>query len=100
MWQAVSWSEIDPDISKVVQHVSCIKLRKFLPRKIGFHHADLAPYDRSIVEELFRNRKLSVLCCTSTLAMGVNLPAHLVVIKSTAQVRSIQLALNDGALIT
>ena len=37
-----------------------------------------------IVENLFRDRKIRVLCCTSTLALGVNLPAHLVVIKGTS----------------
>lgn len=35
------------------------------------------------VEELFVAQALLVLCTTSTLAVGVNLPAHLVVIKGT-----------------
>jgi activating signal cointegrator complex subunit 3 len=35
------------------------------------------------VEELFVNGKIQVLVCTSTLAWGVNFPAHLVVIKGT-----------------
>jgi hypothetical protein len=35
------------------------------------------------VERLFAEGLLLVLCTTTTLAMGVNLPAHLVVIKST-----------------
>ncbi|KAK9806413.1 hypothetical protein WJX73_003409 [Symbiochloris irregularis] len=39
--------------------------------------------DRAAVEDLFRSRMLAVLCTTSTLAMGVNLPAHLVIIKGT-----------------
>ncbi|XP_071110692.1 probable ATP-dependent DNA helicase HFM1 [Haliotis cracherodii] len=50
---------------------------------IGVHHAGLGAADRKHVEELFRNAMLPVLVSTSTLAMGVNLPAHLVVIKST-----------------
>jgi len=37
------------------------------------------------VEELFTNECIMVICATSTLAVGVNLPAHLVVIKSTQQ---------------
>lgn len=41
--------------------------------------------DRRIVEDLFISGDLSVLASTSTLAMGVNLPAHLVVIKGTGQ---------------
>jgi len=39
--------------------------------------------DRSLIENLFLNAKLMVLFCTSTLAVGVNLPAHLVIIKGT-----------------
>jgi replicative superfamily II helicase len=35
------------------------------------------------VEELFVAQALLVLCTTSTLAVGVNLPAHLVIIKGT-----------------
>lgn len=35
------------------------------------------------IETLFLNQHIKVLCTTSTLAQGVNFPAHLVVIKST-----------------
>lgn len=37
--------------------------------------------DRSLVENLFSNGHIKVLVCTATLAWGVNLPAHAVVIK-------------------
>lgn len=43
----------------------------------------MIPETRHIVEEVFRNGHLPVLVTTSTLAMGVNLPAHLIIIKST-----------------
>ena len=52
---------------------------------IGYHHAGLMMEDRKLVEQMFTAGLLPVLTCTSTLAMGVNLPAHLVVIKSTQQ---------------
>jgi activating signal cointegrator complex subunit 3 len=39
--------------------------------------------DRSLVERLFREGLIQVLVCTATLAWGVNLPAHTVVIKGT-----------------
>jgi len=50
---------------------------------IGIHHAGLCERDRSTVEELFCSGKMQVLVCTSTLAWGVNFPAHLVIIKGT-----------------
>ncbi|KAK7086949.1 ATP-dependent DNA helicase MER3 [Halocaridina rubra] len=52
---------------------------------VAYHHAGLESADRRKVEELFIAGELQVLVATSTLAMGVNLPAHLVVIKSTSQ---------------
>lgn len=50
---------------------------------IGYHHAGLSNGDRHLVENLFRTGNLPVLVCTNTLAMGVNLPAYLVILKST-----------------
>eukprot|EP00850_Spirogloea_muscicola_P022734 SM000309S11869 [mRNA] locus=s309:40999:48383:+ [translate_table: standard] len=50
---------------------------------VGFHNGGMDHRDRHLVEGLFRNADLQVLCTTNTLAHGVNLPAHLVVIKST-----------------
>lgn len=39
--------------------------------------------DRNLTERLFSDGLIKVLCCTATLAWGVNLPAHTVVIKGT-----------------
>ncbi|KAF4527806.1 hypothetical protein B566_EDAN016218, partial [Ephemera danica] len=61
------------------------KLRECVLRGVGCHHAGMDAGDRHVIEELFRTSSLPVLVATSTLAMGVNLPAHLVVVKSTEQ---------------
>ncbi|KAJ1897846.1 activating signal cointegrator 1 complex subunit 3, partial [Kickxella alabastrina] len=58
-------------------------LRLALGFGIGMHHAGLAEADRVLCEELFLARKIQVLIATSTLAWGVNLPAHLVILKGT-----------------
>jgi replicative superfamily II helicase len=39
--------------------------------------------DRSTVETFFLQGLIRILCATSTLAHGVNLPAHLVIIKGS-----------------
>ncbi|ESL11076.1 RNA helicase [Trypanosoma rangeli SC58] len=49
----------------------------------GVHHAGLIRHDRSTTEGLFRDGFIKVLVCTSTLAWGVNLPAHTVIIRGT-----------------
>lgn len=58
-------------------------LKQALSTGTAFHHAGLHSSDRHLVESLFMKNLIKVLCATSTLAMGVNLPAHLVVIKGT-----------------
>ncbi|XP_048020900.1 probable ATP-dependent DNA helicase HFM1 isoform X2 [Megalobrama amblycephala] len=59
------------------------KLRDLFICGIGYHHAGMDVSDRKLIEEAFTVGDLPVLFTTSTLAMGVNLPAHLVIIKST-----------------
>ena len=58
-------------------------VRDLLPFGIGVHHAGLPRQDRSMIEDLFAARHLQVLVSTATLAWGVNLPAHTVIIKGT-----------------
>ncbi|KAI5562361.1 hypothetical protein BDE02_15G048700 [Populus trichocarpa] len=70
-------------LQMVLSQVTDQNLRHTLQFGIGLHHAGLNERDRSLVEELFANNKIQVLVCTSTLAWGVNLPAHLVIIKGT-----------------
>ncbi|KAF7311383.1 DEAD/DEAH-box DNA helicase [Mycena kentingensis (nom. inval.)] len=48
---------------------------------IGIHHAGLTTDDRRAVEELYLKGVLRIVVATSTLAVGVNLPAHTVCIK-------------------
>ncbi|ONH65607.1 Antiviral helicase SLH1 [Cyberlindnera fabianii] len=58
-------------------------LRLALQFGIGLHHAGLVDSDRKISHKLFQENKIQILVATSTLAWGVNLPAHLVIIKGT-----------------
>jgi ATP-dependent DNA helicase HFM1/MER3 len=52
----------------------------FLEQGIGYHHAGLEKEDRRAIEQAFTEGKITCLACTSTLATGVNLPAHLVLV--------------------
>ncbi|KAL6011995.1 activating signal cointegrator 1 complex subunit [Asimina triloba] len=70
-------------LEMILSQVTDQNLRHTLQFGIGLHHAGLNDKDRSLVEELFTNNKIQILVCTSTLAWGVNLPAHLVIIKGT-----------------
>ncbi|GAY46809.1 hypothetical protein CUMW_099840, partial [Citrus unshiu] len=50
---------------------------------VGYHNGGLCLKDRNLIEGLFLKGDVQVLCTTNTLAHGINLPAHTVVIKST-----------------
>jgi len=59
------------------------ELKELLPYGFAIHHAGMTRVDRTLVEDLFADRHIQVLVSTSTLAWGVNLPAHTVIIKGT-----------------
>jgi len=48
----------------------------------AFHHAGLNSDQRAIVENLFKNGVIKILCATPTLSSGINLPAKRVVISN------------------
>ena len=63
--------------------VKSIDLKGLLPFGLGIHHAGMTRADRTLVEDLFADGHIQVLVSTATLAWGVNLPAHTVIIKGT-----------------
>lgn len=73
----------EDDLQLNLARVKDDALKEAINFGIGLHHAGLVESDRQLAEELFLNNKIQILVATSTLAWGVNLPAHLVVVKGT-----------------
>ncbi|CCJ29959.1 unnamed protein product [Pneumocystis jirovecii] len=65
------------DISKLKNK----EIKDLLEKCFGIHNAGMLRSDRNIIEKYFSNGIIRVLCCTATLAWGVNLPAYAVIIK-------------------
>ena len=63
-------------------------LKELIIHGIGFYHAGLSYADRNSIQELYISNLLYVICTTSSLAQGVNLPAHLVIIQGTEMYKS------------
>jgi helicase len=58
------------------------QLRTAFSGGVAFHHADLTPEERAVVEANYRDGSLKVIACTTTLAFGVNLPATTVFLEA------------------
>ena len=71
------------DILTEANNVKDGNLRDLLPFGFAIHHAGMIRKGHGLVEELFANSLIQVLVCTVTLAWGVNLPVHAVIIKGT-----------------
>ncbi|KAG8531018.1 uncharacterized protein KY384_004375 [Bacidia gigantensis] len=68
---------------QVLRSSTDLGLPETLKSGVAYHHAGLEMTDRASVEKGFLEGQINVICCTSTLAVGVNLPCHFVIIKNT-----------------
>ncbi|RPD67035.1 Sec63-domain-containing protein [Lentinus tigrinus ALCF2SS1-7] len=75
------------------------EMRQLFDLGFGIHHAGMLRTDRNMMERMFEARAIKVLCCTATLAWGVNLPAHAVIIKGTQVYDSSKGAFTDLSVL-
>jgi len=59
----------------------CKRLADCIKRGIAFHHSGLNSKQRELIEDNFRTGAIKIICCTPTLAAGLDLPAFRAIIK-------------------
>ena len=64
-----------------IREIQDPKLAHLIKNGVAYHHGGVPADDRALIEDLYKHHNIQVLVATSTLAFGVNLPAHLVIIK-------------------
>ena len=72
----------DDELQDILENVKDDTLRLSLQFGMGLHHAGLVESDRQISHKLFEQGKSNI-DCYFYFSLGVNLPAHLVIIKGT-----------------
>lgn len=70
-------------ILNVLQHPTkqCRRLANVVAKGAAFHHAGLHHKQKELVEDAFRKGTIKVICSTTTLAFGLNLPCDLVIMR-------------------
>ncbi len=63
----------------------CRKLSAVVREGVAFHHAGLLNSQRAYVEDAFRGNLIKVVCSTTTLGMGINMPAHTVLVRDVSR---------------
>ncbi|MBI2141400.1 hypothetical protein HYU16_03165 [Candidatus Woesearchaeota archaeon] len=59
----------------------CERLARCIKGGTAFHHSGLTSKQRQLIEDNFRSGTIKIICCTPTLAAGVDLPAFRAVIR-------------------
>lgn len=96
---AIAWTlDLLPPEDRTLPQLS--SLLALLRHGVAFHHAGLLPPMKELVERLFNDGLLAVVCATDTLAVGINMPARSVVIGSMVRPYGGVLTPNDFSQLT
>ena len=70
------------ELRRMEETLSRNELLELLKRGMAYHNADLSWEERSLIEKYIKNGEIKVICATTTLALGTDLPFKNVIIAS------------------
>lgn len=81
--EKIGLAELGKKVSSVLDKPTeqCVKLGSLVEKGVAFHHAGLLNQQRTAVEEAFKGNRIKVICSTTTLGYGINMPAHTVLVR-------------------
>ncbi len=65
--------------------MQCERLAKVIRQGTAFHHSGLVSGQKELVEEAFKENRIKAICSTTTLGLGVNLPAQTVIVRDVTR---------------
>src|SRR3989344_7578320 len=76
-------SKLSEDLKGVLSRPTkqCERLALCVKSGIAFHHSGLHSKQKELVEDAFREGVIKIICCTPTLAAGLDLPAYRAIIR-------------------
>ncbi|AWV90206.1 DEAD/DEAH box helicase [Bradymonas sediminis] len=80
------------DFDKQFPNVLTPRHRATLKSGIAWHHAGIHVALKALVEELYEARLIKVLYCTSTFALGINMPARTVIFDGLTKYNGVEVA--------
>ena len=69
------------ELSELEQTSGRDRLKQTLKGRVAFHNADLTYPERKVVERYYLSGEIKIIFCTTTLSLGVNLPAKTVFVE-------------------
>lgn len=71
------------ELAEMANKINVSDLKECFLTGVSYHHGGLSNKDKTIVEQAFKKNLTNILVCTTSLAVGINLPANLIIIKGT-----------------
>ena len=76
------------EMQQLANKIGLQELKECFQTGVSYHHSGLPAKDKALIEQAFKKNLTNVLVCTTSLAVGINLPSNVIIIKGTFRLAS------------